>query len=54
MVRWSSCDFLDTFDKHCINDDVDEIVIPFLSGLKVMTFSHYMAQAKSMFCKKLV
>ena len=49
LIRGSSCDFLDTFDKNCINDDVDEIVISFISDLKDMTFSHYMAQRNHIF-----
>ena len=53
IVRGSMCVFLDTFDENCINDDVDEIVIIFISDLKDMTFSHCMAQPKSMFCRKL-
>ena len=31
-----------------------EIVITFMSDPKYMTFSHYMAQPKSMLCRKLV
>ena len=47
-------DFLDTFDRNCINDEVDEINIIFVSGLDDMTFPHYMTQPKSMLCRKLV
>ena len=54
IVRGSSCDFLNTSDKNCINDDVNEIVIIFTSELKDMTFSLYMTQPKSMVCRKLV
>ena len=45
-VRGSSCDFLDTFDKNCKNDDDDEIVIIFISCFKDMTFLHFMLQPK--------
>ena len=54
IVRGSSCDFLDTFDKNYKNEDVDEIVIIFISDLKDMTFSDYLTQTKSMLCRKLV
>ena len=52
VVRVSPVDFLDTFGRN-INNEVDEIDIIFLSNLKDMTFSHYMAQPKSMLCRKL-
>ena len=54
IVKGSSCDFLDTFDKNCINDDVEEVIRIFISDLKDMTFSHYMLQPKSMLCTKLI
>ena len=34
--------------------EVDEIVLIITSDLKDMTFLHYMAQPKSMLCRKLV
>ena len=54
VVRVSSLVFLDTFDRSCIKNEVDEIVILFISDLKNMTFSHYMDQTKSMLCRKPV
>ena len=54
VVRVSPLDFLYTFDRNCINDEVDEIAITFLSDLKDITFSHYMAEPKSTLCRKLV
>ena len=50
VIRVSPLDFLDTLDRK-INNEVDEINIIFISDL--MTFSHYMAQPKSMLCRKL-
>ena len=46
-------DFLDTFDRN-INNEVVEINMIFISDLKKLTFSHYMAQLKSMLCRKIV
>ena len=46
-------DFLDTFSNNCINEEVDETNIIFISDLKGMTFFHYMEQPKSMLCGKL-
>ena len=54
VVRVSQIDFLYIFDRSCINGEVDEINIISTSDIKVMTFSHYMAQPKSMSCRKLV
>ena len=53
VIRVSPLDFLDTFDRN-IKDEVDEIVMIFVSDLKDMTFSHYMAQPKSMLRGKIV
>ena len=53
VVKVSPLDFLDTFDRN-INNEVDEIIIIIISDLKDITFSHYMAQPKSMLCRKLV
>ena len=47
VVRVPSLDFLDTFDRSCINDEVDEINIMIKSDLDDITFSHYMTQPKS-------
>ena len=52
-VRVTPLGFLDTFDRN-IKDEVDEIDILFISDLKDMAFSLYMAQRKSMLCRKLV
>ena len=54
IERVQPTDFLDTFNRNCINDEVDEINTIFTSDRKDMTFSHYKAQPKSMFCRKLV
>ena len=53
VVRISPLDFLNTFDRN-INNEVDEIIIIFISDLKDNSFFHYMAQTKSMLCRKLV
>ena len=47
VIRVSPLDYLDTFDRN-IKNEIDEIVIIFISDLKDMTVSHYMAQPKSM------
>ena len=53
VIRVSPLDLLDTFDRN-INIEDDEINIKFIFDLKDMTFSHYMAQPKSMLCRKLI
>ena len=53
VERVPSLDYLDTFDRKCLNDKVDEINIIFISVLKGITFSHYMTQPRSMLCRKL-
>ena len=53
VIRVSPFDFLDTFDRN-INNEVGEINIIFISNLDVITFSHYIAQPKSMPCRRLV
>ena len=53
VVKMPPLDFLDTFDRSCINDEVDEINIIFISVFDKITFSHYMAQPNSIFCRKL-
>ena len=35
-------------------NEVDEITITFISDLTDITFSHYMAQPKTMLCRELV
>ena len=52
VIKVSSLDFLDTFDRSMKNE-VDEIVIFFISDRKGMTFSHYMTQPMSVLCRKL-
>ena len=49
-----ACDYLNKYNQCCMINEIDEIVIIFTSGLKDMTFSHYMAQPKSMLCRKQV
>ena len=39
VVRVPPLDFLDTFDRRCTNDEVDEIELIFLSDLDDITFS---------------
>ena len=50
----TACDYLNKYNQGCIINEVDEFVIIFISDLKDMTFSHYMAQPKSMLCRKLL
>ena len=52
-IRVSPINFLNTFDKN-INNEIDEINIIFISDLEDKTFSHYMAQPKSMLCRKQI
>ena len=54
MLKILAYDCLDQFSKECVNDEVDEIDIIFLSNLNDITFFHYMNQPKSMFCRKLI
>ena len=54
VLKVSPYHFLDQFDKECILDEVDENNIKFISDLTVMTFFHYMAQPKSMHCRRLI
>ena len=54
VERVSPLDFLDTFNRSCIKDEVDETVQIFISDYRDMTFFHYMTQPKSMLCRKLV
>ena len=49
----TSCDYLNKYNQDYVIDEVDEIVITFISDLKDMTFSH-VAQPKPMLCRKLV
>ena len=51
-IRVSQFNFLYTFDRN-INNEVDEINIINVSDLRDITFSHYMPQPRSMFCRKL-
>ena len=53
VVRVPPVDFLNRCDRSCINDEVDEINIIFLSDLGDITFSHFMTQPKSMIQKNL-
>ena len=52
VLRMSPIVFSNTFDKNK-NSEVDDIKILFISDLEDMIFSHYMAQPKSMLCRKL-
>ena len=51
LVRVSCLDFLDTIVKNKDNE-VDEINIRFISDLEDISFFHYIAQPKSMLCRK--
>ena len=50
----TACDYLNKNYQDYMIYEVDEIVITFISDLKDMTLSHYMAQPKSMPCRKQV
>ena len=50
----TACDYQKKYNQDYMIDEVDEIVITFISDLTDITFSHYMAQSKSMLCRKLV
>ena len=52
VVRGMECYFPDKINKKRINDKIDKIVIIFISDLKYMKFLPYMAQPKSMLCRK--
>ena len=49
----TACDCLNKYNQDYVIDEVDEIVITFISDLKDMTFLHYMAQPKSMLLETL-
>ena len=53
VERVQPLDFLDIFDRNCINDEVDEINIIFISVLKDISFLHCMIHPRSMLCRKL-
>ena len=46
MLKISAYDYLDQFNKECVNDEVDEIDIIIISDLNDITFFHYMDQPK--------
>ena len=50
----TACDHLNSYSQGCMINEVDEIVIIFISDLKDMKFLEYLAQPKSMLCRKLV
>ena len=52
-LRVPPFDFLDRFNGSCLNDEVGEINIIFISNLKDITFSHIMTQRKPMIQKTL-
>ena len=54
MLKIPACDYLDQFNKECVNDEIDEIDIIFISDLDDNTFFHYMEQPKLMLCRKLI
>ena len=50
----TACDYFNKYNQDFVIGKFDEIDITFISDLKDKTFSHYMAQPKSMLCRKLV
>ena len=52
--KQTACDYLNKYNQGCMINEVDEIVIIFISVLNDMTISHYMNQPKSMLRRKLV
>ena len=50
----TACDYIDKRNQGYVINEFDEIVITCISDLKDITFSHYMAQPKSMLCRKIV
>ena len=44
MLKIPEYDYLDQYNKECVNDKVDEIVKLFISDLGDITFFHYMDQ----------
>ena len=52
VERVQSLDFLDIFDRNCINGEVDGINIIFISDLKDISFLHYMTHPRSMLYRK--
>ena len=45
LLEVSAYDYIDQFNKECVNDEIDII---FISVLKDFTFFHYMNQPRSM------
>ena len=54
MLKIPAYVFVDQFNKECINDKIDEIIIIFKSNPNDITFLYYMNQPKSMLCRQLV
>ena len=48
MLKISAYEYLDQFNKECVNGEVDEIDIVFISDFDDITFFYYMDQPKSM------
>ena len=57
-MKESACDFLDKAIKVYLTgheiENIDEIEIGFITDLKDITFNHYMDQAKSTICRKIL
>ena len=52
--KQTACDYLNKYNQDYVIDEVNGIVKTFVSDLKDMTFAQYMAQPKSMLCRKQV
>ena len=53
-IKETACDYLDEYIQGCMINEVDEIVIKFISDLKDITFSPFLAQPISMLYGKLL
>ena len=49
MLKTSTYDYLDQFNKECVNDEVDEIDKMFIYDLKDIIFFQYMNQPSQCF-----
>ena len=50
----TACHYLNKNNQDHVIEVVDEIIITIISDLKDMILSHFMAQPKSMLCRKLI
>ena len=59
IINETACDFLNKVITNYLDHEelpikIQKTAIVFISDLKDMTFSHYMDQSKSMFCRKMI